>query len=189
MLFICGQVGYSDYMSDQIKIFVPSEAIEAAVSLAVARFDVAADIVVGDQEATICVQQGEKSFVNDLPCRLGGVIDAVIRFQSIASGKKAVKISFSGWDLEADTLLLVSHVDGQSVKLTEKEAALLGILHEKRGVPVSRDDLLRDVWGYVEGLDTHTLETHIYRLRQKIELDPAKPEILVTDDEGYILKA
>jgi DNA-binding response OmpR family regulator len=70
--------------------------------------------------------------------------------------------------------------------LTDKETSILRYLCRARQ-PVSREMLLREVWGYSPGLTTHTLETHIYRLRQKIELDVANPTILVTDSRGYRL--
>lgn len=76
---------------------------------------------------------------------------------------------------------------GAKLKLTEKETAILQYLNRAKGVVVSRENLLRDVWGYNANVTTHTLETHIYRLRQKIEADPAASKILVTDSGGYRL--
>ena len=73
------------------------------------------------------------------------------------------------------------------LRLTEKEVAILSFLAERKGVPVSREDLLAHVWSYAEGVETHTLETHIYRLRQKIEADPSSPTILVTKEDGYAI--
>jgi DNA-binding response OmpR family regulator len=77
--------------------------------------------------------------------------------------------------------------DGKKVRLTEKEAAIIKFLLRSGEQIVSRDVLLHDVWGYNAGVTTHTLETHIYRLRQKIERDPAHAELLVTEGGGYKL--
>lgn len=76
---------------------------------------------------------------------------------------------------------------GGKVRLTEKEAAILKYLYRTGDRPVSRDVLLHEVWGYNSGVTTHTLETHIYRLRQKIEKDPSHAELLVTEAGGYKL--
>ncbi len=89
------------------------------------------------------------------------------------------------FDPEASTLMTD---EGEEVVLTEKESAILICLAEAQGALISRRDLLTKVWGYVDGVETHTLETHIYRLRQKLEIDPAKPEILLTQEQGYSLK-
>jgi DNA-binding response OmpR family regulator len=76
---------------------------------------------------------------------------------------------------------------GNKIRLTEKETSILRYLYRAGQRPVSRETLLRDVWGYNSGLTTHTVETHIYRLRQKIEKDAAVPAILVTEAGSYKL--
>jgi len=75
---------------------------------------------------------------------------------------------------------------GTVIPLTEKEADILACLHAAEG-PLPRDGLLAQVWGYDESIDTHTLETHIHRLRRKIEPNPRQPTLLVTDCGGYRL--
>ncbi len=76
---------------------------------------------------------------------------------------------------------------GQKVRLTEKETAILRFLYRAGQAPVSRETLLQEVWGYNSGVTTHTLETHIYRLRQKVENEATSPTILVTEAGGYKL--
>ena len=76
---------------------------------------------------------------------------------------------------------------GSKVKLTEKETAILRFLYRAGQKVVSRDILLQEVWGYNAAVTTHTLETHIYRLRQKIEQNPSSARILVTEPGGYKL--
>jgi DNA-binding response OmpR family regulator len=82
---------------------------------------------------------------------------------------------------------LLIDVDEQKVRLTEKETAVLKYLYRAGDKVVSRDTLLGEVWGYNARVTTHTLETHIYRLRQKIEADPSNATILVTERGGYRL--
>ena len=72
--------------------------------------------------------------------------------------------------------------------LTAKEAAILKYLYRAGSKPVARQVLLNEVWGYNAGVTTHTLETHVYRLRQKIEADPGHPTLLTTTDGGYRLE-
>ena len=82
--------------------------------------------------------------------------------------------------------LLVSD-KGSKLKLTEKETAILRFLYRAGQKTVSRDVLLQEVWGYNAAVTTHTLETHVYRLRQKIESNPSAARILVTEPGGYKL--
>src|SRR6187397_2608093 len=76
---------------------------------------------------------------------------------------------------------------GSKIRLTEKEASIIKYLFRADQRVVTRDILLEEVWGYNSGVTTHTLETHIYRLRQKVEKDPSRAEILVTEGGGYKL--
>ncbi|NVJ99793.1 MAG: response regulator transcription factor [Alphaproteobacteria bacterium] len=77
---------------------------------------------------------------------------------------------------------------GKKVRLTEKETSILKYLYRAGGNPVGRDELLAEVWGYNSGVTTHTLETHVYRLRQKIENEPGMARLLVTEPGGYSLQ-
>ena len=77
--------------------------------------------------------------------------------------------------------------DNRKIHLTEKETAILKYLYRVGDKPVSREVLLDEVWGYNAGVTTHTLETHIYRLRQKIEPRPGETTLLVTEPGGYRL--
>ena len=77
--------------------------------------------------------------------------------------------------------------DGSKVRLTEKETAILKYLYRAEQKVITRDILLEEVWGYNSGVTTHTLETHIYRLRQKVEKDPSNATLLVTESGGYKL--
>jgi DNA-binding response OmpR family regulator len=82
---------------------------------------------------------------------------------------------------------LQSPGENRRIRLTEKETAVLKFLYRCAGKPVGRQTLLREVWGYASGASTHTVETHIYRLRRKIEPDPSSARILVNEDGGYQL--
>ena len=79
--------------------------------------------------------------------------------------------------------------DDCKIRLTEKETNILKFLYRASDGVVARDVLLHEVWGYNAGVTTHTLETHIYRLRQKIEPDPSNARILLTESGGYRLAA
>jgi DNA-binding response OmpR family regulator len=79
--------------------------------------------------------------------------------------------------------------DSIEIRLTDKETEMISYLYFSNSEVVCRDELLHAIWGYNPEVNTHTLETHVYRLRQKIEKNPSKAEIIVTEDSGYRLNA
>jgi len=91
------------------------------------------------------------------------------------------------YSFQPGSKLLLEGDSGKKVRLTDKEAAILKYLYRTGDKVVSRDVLLDEVWGYNAGVTTHTLETHVYRLRQKIERDPSNAKILLTEPGGYRL--
>ncbi len=85
------------------------------------------------------------------------------------------------------SMKLLTTEDQKKIHLTEKETNILKFLYRSSGKTVARDVLLHEVWGYNAGVTTHTLETHIYRLRQKIEPTPGQAQLLTTESGGYKL--
>ena len=126
--------------------------------------------------------------VFEMPVRMGSVVDAITSALLSKLRKQAMKILvFGDYEFDPQTGIFNNKATQKHVRLTEKEQDILIYLHKNKDTKVLRDKLLEAVWQYAEGVETHTLETHIYRLRRKIEQDPSKPTLLVTDDEGYYL--
>jgi DNA-binding response OmpR family regulator len=105
--------------------------------------------------------------------------------RELAGGKSRPKIG--GFEFRAAGRVLQDTANRREIRLTETETALLDRLHKAGGKPLAREDLLRAVWGYNSKVSTRTLETHVYRLRQKIERDPARARLLLTVQGGYRL--
>lgn len=82
---------------------------------------------------------------------------------------------------------LFDPADNRRIRLTDKEAGVLKFLYRAGNTPTGRQTLLREVWGYAAGASTHTVETHIYRLRRKIEVTPSSARILLNEAGGYRL--
>jgi DNA-binding response OmpR family regulator len=119
------------------------------------------------------------------PIRAAAVIELL---QKMLGAQEALpaRLGIAGHAIDTRENLWI--VEGEApVRLTEKEVAILAILKESAPSTVSRQTMLEKVWAYAEGVETHTLETHIYRLRQKIEADPSSPKILLTEESGYRL--
>jgi DNA-binding response OmpR family regulator len=75
------------------------------------------------------------------------------------------------------------------VELTGKEVDILKCLISSGEEAVDRDKLLKQVWNYSSDVTTHTLETHIYRLRQKLEIDSTVPRLIISKGGGFTIRS
>lgn len=98
---------------------------------------------------------------------------------------KAIQVE--SFKLNPETLEFSGTKNGVTIRLTEMEYRLLYSLAAAKSQFLSKEDLLKQVWGYDQDIETRTLETHIYRLRQKIESQPANPVIFINENGGYRL--
>lgn len=119
------------------------------------------------------------------PLRLGYLLSRLQFYQRVLGRAPDIVIKLGPWDFAPRARVLQPREGGESVKLTDKEAALLEFLCAAPA-PASREELLAAIWGYDARIDTHTLETHIYRLRRKVmALDPAAEDVFLTEGGGY----
>jgi len=139
-----------------------------------------------DLDAIRGLDSGANDYVAK-PVRIGLLL-ARIRAQLRAHAESERAEYVIGPYLFRPAAKLLQHQETKKkVRLTDKEVGILRHLQRAAGKSVARETLLTEVWGYNAGVTTHTLETHIYRLRQKIESAPGQNAILVTDDGGYRL--
>ena len=141
-----------------------------------------------DADTILSLDSGASDYITK-PFKTG-ILMARIRAQlrqfNTLEGPDAV-LTIGPYKFRVNSRLLIDEAHNHRIRLTDKEASILRYLHRAGDKVTSRDELLEQVWGYKSGITTHTLETHVYRLRQKIESDPSKAEILVTESGGYRL--
>jgi DNA-binding response OmpR family regulator len=142
--------------------------------------------VAGDADAILGLDSGANDYVAK-PFRMA-VLLARLRahLRQFEQSDDAV-FPIGPYSFRPAAKLLLDEQKNRKIRLTEKETAILKFLYRAGEKVIGRDVLLGEVWGYNAGVTTHTLETHVYRLRQKIEQDPANAQILVTEPGGYRL--
>ena len=96
-------------------------------------------------------------------------------------------LKFNKYELRPSLKEIYNLRNKNTIKLTEKEVAVIKYLFKSKGKIVSKNDLLQNVWGYNPNITTHTIETHIYRLRQKVEEGDASAQLIATEEGGYKL--
>ena len=108
----------------------------------------------------------------------------ISRFDNTSDGY----LYFNNFELRPANKEIINLRNNESTKLTEKEVSILKYLYKSRGRIVSKNELLQEVWEYSPEVTTHTIETHIYRLRQKVEQNSPEIQLILTDEGGYSLK-
>jgi DNA-binding response OmpR family regulator len=147
-------------------------------------------IILTGSDAETDVIRGLDSGANDYmakPFRLGELLARVRAQLRIFENSEDAVFTIGPYTFRPSAKLLQDPRKNRRIRLTEKEAAILKFLYRAGERAVARQVLLNEVWGYNAAVTTHTLETHIYRLRQKIEPDPANARLLVTEGGGYRL--
>lgn len=123
------------------------------------------------------------------PLRLREVVARLRVQMRLFEQREDVVFDIGPYTFKPSQKILVNTTKNDRIYLTEKETAILKYLYRVGNEVVEREVLLNKVWGYSTGVTTHTLETHIYRLRQKIEINSQRNKILITKNGGYTLRA
>lgn len=122
------------------------------------------------------------------PLSLNMLIDTLNSTINLAANSQSGKLSFNKYELSITTKEIFNLRNKEVIKLTEKEVSILQYLYKIKDRIVTKAELLQEVWEYNPEVSTHTIETHIYRLRQKVEHDNKDAQIIITEDGGYLLK-
>ncbi len=147
-------------------------------------------IILTGSDEEMDVVRGLDSGANDYiskPFRLAELLARVRAQLRIFENSEDAVFKIGPFIFRPSAKQLVEPAKNRRIRLTEKEAAILKFLYRAGPKPVARQVLLNEVWGYNAAVTTHTLETHIYRLRQKIEPDPSNSRLLLTEGGGYRL--
>jgi DNA-binding response OmpR family regulator len=139
-----------------------------------------------DADAILGLESGANDYVTK-PFRLGVLLARIRAHIRQHERSDDAMFTIGPYSFQPSAKLLVNDETAKKIRLTDKETAILKYLYRAGNRVVGRDVLLDEVWGYNCGVTTHTLETHVYRLRQKIEPDPSQATILVTEPGGYRL--
>ena len=140
----------------------------------------------GDAEVILALDSGASDYVAK-PFHLGVLLARIRAHQRQFEQFDDATFPIGPYAFRPSTKFLINRETDKKIHLTEKEVALLKYLYHMGDRPAERKALLDQVWGYSADVTSHTLESHIYRLRQKVEPDPTNAQILVTERDGYRL--
>ncbi len=142
----------------------------------------------GEQDVVRGLDSGANDYIAK-PFRLPELLARVRAQLRIFDNSEDAVFSIGPYMFRPSVRTLMEPARNRRIRLTDKECAILKFLYRAGGKPVARQVLLNEVWGYNSAVTTHTLETHVYRLRQKIEPDPSQVRLLLTETGGYKIAA
>lgn len=199
ILFLSEDDFFADDLSEQIKLYAPEFDIfreedtdrhyhiivvdEKTEFLKNVTTKAPVFLLTQNENYNACVQH-----VFAKPLKLKDFLDTlragINRFENSSEGY----LTFSCYELRPVSKEILNLRNGEMTKLTEKEVSIIKYLYKSRNKIVSKNELLQEVWGYSPDVTTHTIETHIYRLRQKVEHDNPDAQMIITEEGGYLLK-
>ena len=139
-----------------------------------------------DADTILGLDSGANDYITK-PFRVGVLMARIRAHVREHQKSKYAVFTIGPYSFRPADKILLDDENNKTVRLTDMETAILRYLYLAGERAVSRDKLLGEVWGYHADITTHTLETHVYRLRQRIERNPSNPELLVTEPNGYRL--
>ncbi len=167
-----------------------SDFTEAQKKEILCHADIIPGFILTSDEAVFSNEEAKKfEEVMSLPLRIGHLLKYIqLFYQHKILLKNQQPIELNQFLFKPNENKLSYKKNNQDIQLTEKENFILYFLYQNKGQSVSRETLLEEIWGYSDDIETHTLETHIYRLRQKIEELSKINDVIKTNDEGYYLE-
>ena len=204
ILFLSDNEEFAEDLCGQIQLYTPEFSIEREIN------DSAFDIYILDEKRELLSRLREKHvkspivllekngenlgenddliFLVEKPFRLNEFLNNLRSCINKFENSSDAYLTFNNYELHPLAKEILNLRNNELIKLTEKEVAVIKYLYKAKDKIVSKTDLLQDVWDYNAEVSTHTIETHIYRLRQKVEHDDVDAQLIITENGGYKLK-
>ncbi len=204
ILFLSDNEGFAEDLCGQIHLYAPEFSIEREDD------DASYDIYILDEKRELLPRLREKHvkspivlleknveglgengdlvFLVEKPFRLNEFLNNLRSCINKFENSSDAYLTFNNYELHPLAKEILNLRNNELIKLTEKEVAVIKYLYKAKDKIVSKTDLLQDVWDYNAEVSTHTIETHIYRLRQKVEQGDADAQLIITENGGYKLK-
>lgn len=203
ILFLSEQGDFAEDLSEQIRLYAPDFTIHREE-----KKDEAFDLYLLDEQpeklkdlrcehhkAPVILLSSEGNLAEDdnsatiiaKPFALADFLNRLRSSINLFENRSEGYLIFNVYELHPVAKEILNLRTGEVIKLTEKEVAVIKYLYKAKDKIVSKNDLLQDVWDYNPEVTTHTIETHIYRLRQKVEHDGQGAPLIMTEDGGYKL--
>ncbi len=204
ILFLSDNEGFAEDLCGQIHLYAPEFSIEREDD------DASYDIYILDEKRELLPRLREKHvkspivlleknveglgengdlvFLVEKPFRLNEFLNNLRSCINKFENSSDAYLTFNNYELHPLAKEILNLRNNELIKLTEKVVAVIKYLYKAKDKIVSKTDLLQDVWDYNAEVSTHTIETHIYRLRQKVEHDDVDAQLIITENGGYKLK-
>ena len=182
LLFISDNASFAEDLCGQIKYYAPE-------------FSIVEEKDAGILDIFLLLSETDEAFGNSnlnitvaKPLQLDVFLNQLRAGSNLLDNSADGYLHFNRYELRPVAREILNLRNDETVKLTEKEVAIIKYLYKAKDKIVSKNELLQEVWGYSPDVSTHTIETHIYRLRQKVEHENPDAQLIMTEDGGYKLK-